>query len=236
MGDQVEFPVGTMLIVGASRGIGAAMAAHYDGRVGDLITTSRTRAAHGRWLPCDVSRAEDIRRLAGAYGDGPLDALMVLGGTWEDGAFTDAYRFDRSSLEETARVIAVNLVGPIQLVQAFLPNLRQSANPRVVLMGALMGLDNGATREVANTASKHGLRGAAHALRMALRPDRIGVTVINPGNVATDEVNDDIAAGRFAEQEPIPLEDLAATIDYALSLAPASTVHDISLGQRRPGA
>ena len=236
MADQVENPIGAMLIAGASKGIGAAMAAHYDGRVGDLVTTSRTKAAHGRWLPCDISRVDHIRRLAGAFGDGPLDALLVLGGTWEDGAFTDAYSFDRSSLEETERVIAVNLVGPIQLVQAFLPNLRRSANPRVVLMGALMGLDKGATPEVANTASKHGLGGAAHALTLALRSDRIGVTVINPGNLATDEVIDDIAAGRFGDQVPIPLDDLAATIDYALSLSPASTVHDISLGQREPGA
>lgn len=228
-------PVGRMMIVGASRGIGGAMAERFELRVAQLSTVSRSPAPRGRWLPCDVSDPRQIAGLAQAFGDGPLDALLILGGTWEEGAFTDAYSFEASSAEETANVVAVNLVAPILLVQVLLPNLRRSDNPRVVVVGSLSALDNRASREVANSASKYGLRGAVQAMALALRPHRIGFTVVNPGNVATPEVIDDIEAGRFGEQVPIAMDDLAAAIDCALAMSPASTIAEINIEQRRPG-
>lgn len=223
-----------MMIVGASRGIGAAMAARYLDRVHQLLTVSRTPAAVGHWTACDLTKPEEIANLARDIGPAPLDALLILGGTWESGAFTDAYRFEQSPPAETASVMAVNLIGPILLVQALLPHLRASSNPRVVLIGALSGRDGGATAEVANTASKFGLRGAAQALRIALKGSGVSVSVINPGNVATEEVQDDIASGRFDEQIPIALSDLAAAIDCALAMSPSSTIAEIDIAQRHP--
>ncbi|BAC91884.1 SDR family NAD(P)-dependent oxidoreductase [Gloeobacter violaceus] len=224
----------TMLIVGASRGIGAYVAAHYVNRVEHLWTVSRTTSPVGRWLQADVSKREDIARIGAAMGKEPLDVLLYLGGVWEKGAFTDAYDFEGSPPEETAFVLSVNLTAPILLVQTLLPNLQRAANPRAVFIGSLSALDNTATREVANSASKYGLRGAVQAMQINLRPHGIGLTVINPGNVATPEVEADIAEGRFGEQQAIPLADLAAVIDCALAMSPASTITEINLAQRRP--
>lgn len=224
-----------MMIVGGSRGIGAAMAARYVDRVPNLLTVSRTPSAVGIWKPCDLTRPEEIESLVYDIGPTALDALLILAGTWEAGAFTDAYRFEQSPPDETVGVIAVNLVGPILLVQALLPQLCASSNPRVVLIGALSGRDGGATAEVANTASKFGLRGAAQALRLALKGSGVSVSLINPGNVATDEVQDDIASGRFGEQTPIGLSDLAAAIDCALAMSTSSTITEIDIAQRFPG-
>lgn len=226
---------GRMLIVGASGGLGAPLAAHYASRVAELLTVSRRPAAHGRWIGRDMADPGQIAGLAAEIGDAPLDALIYAGGTWEDGAFTDTYTFERSDPTETARVLAVNLAAPIHLAQALLPALERSANPRVLAIGALSGRDNAATKEVANTASKFGLRGAFQAMRLALAPRRIGFTLLNPGNVATEEVEDDIASGRFDAQTPIPLADLIAVVDCALTLSPASTVVEIDLAQRDPG-
>ena len=225
----------SMLIVGASRGIGAAMAARYAGRVDDLVTVSRTPAAHGRWVAGDISKPDQIRHVAATYGSNALDALLVLGGIWERDAFTDAYAFARSPAEETTQVVAVNLMGPILLVQALLANLMRSDNPRVVFLGSLSGLDNNATREVANSAAKYGLRGAAQAMAIELQPYGIGFTVVNPGNVATDEVLDDITAGRVADQIPIPIADLAVAIDSALAMSPNAVIREINIVQRWPG-
>lgn len=227
--------IGTMLIVGASRGIGAAMAAHYRDSVALLVTASRSPALHGRWIGCDVADPQQVERLAREFGNDALDALLVLGGVWERDAFTDAYSFEASPPEEAAQVLAVNLLAPILLVRALLPNLRRSTNPRVVFMGSLSGLDGGASPEVANSASKSGLRGAVQAMAVALRADGIAFTVVNPGNVATPEVLDDIKAGRFGDQVPIPMSDLAAAIDCALAMSPASTIAEINIAQRRPG-
>jgi NAD(P)-dependent dehydrogenase (short-subunit alcohol dehydrogenase family) len=223
-----------MVLVGASRGIGAAAAAHLALRLDRLIAVSRTPAVAGAGLAADVATDEGVARVAAAAGDGPLDALLYLGGAWEAGAFTDAYDFARSPAVETRRVIGVNLIAPILLAQALAPALARAADPRIVLMGALWG-DGDAGLEVANTASKVGLRGAALALGRALRPQGIGVTLIDPENVATAEVESDVAEGRFAPQTPIPLADLLAAIDFALALSPASAARRIELSQRRPG-
>lgn len=225
---------GTYLIVGASRGLGAAVAAHLAPRVDRLFTASRTHAAQGTWIQADVATDEGLDALRAAVGDGPLDGLLFLGGTWEQDAFTKDYDFARSPRAETRAVIAVNLIAPILLTQGLADNLALAPNPRVVFIGALSGLDNAATVEVANTASKFGLRGAAQALALALRPQGIGVTVVNPGNLATPEVLEDIAGGAFGAQVPIPLEDLLRTLDYLLSLSADAVPQDINLMQKRP--
>lgn len=222
-----------MVIVGATGGIGAAMATHYTPRVGELVTVSRTPSQNGTWMQCDVSDPTHINELAARLGDKTVDALLYLAGTWEADAFTDAYSFPASPAEETQRVIAVNLTAPILLVQALLPHLNRSPNPRVVLLGSLSGRDHSASAEVANSASKYGLRGTAQAMASALSGTSIGVTVLNPGNVATAEVNDDITQGRIPPQQPIPLADLAAALDCVLSMSAASVVTELDLVQRQ---
>ncbi len=99
-------------------------------------------------------------------------------------------------------------------------NFSQAQNPRAIFIGSLSGLEQGASIEVANTASKFALRGAIQSLRLALRDRHIGLGVINPGNVATAEVLTDIQEGRFPPQEAIPLGDLVSCIDWILSLSP----------------
>ncbi len=129
-------------------------------------------------------------------------------------------------------VIAVNLIAPIELVRGLSKNLSLTANPRAIFIGSLSGLDESATPEVANTASKFGLRGAIQALRLAYRDKKIGFTVINPGNMATLEVQKDIEEGRFPYQTPIPLEDLCHTIDWLLSISAATEIGDVNLMQK----
>lgn len=226
-------PGRTFVVIGGSRGIGAAACRHLTGGGDRVIAVSRTPAVAGRWVKADVATDDGIAAVAEAVGGDTVDALLYLGGTWEEGAFTGAYRFDRSPIAETRSVLAVNLAAPILLAQALAPALARSANPRVVLIGALSGRDNAATVEVANTASKFGLRGAAQALRLAL--PGVGVTVLSPGNVATDEVVADIAAGRFGPQVPIPMADLLAALDFVLEISAATTVLELDLAQRQPG-
>ncbi|MCU0825839.1 MAG: SDR family oxidoreductase [Tabrizicola sp.] len=219
-----------IVVAGASRGIGAAVAGHYAGRGEEVIALSRGAVPYGRWMSIDLADAVQIAALPERIG-GPVDALLYTGGIWEDGAFTKAYRFAASPPEEAQRVIAVNTVAPILLTQALLPLMPSGA--RVVFVGSLTAMDNTASPEVANSASKYGLRGAAQALAKTLHPMGIGVGVINPGNVATDEVLSDISEGRFPDQEAIPLADLLAAFDFALALSPASVATEINLAQIR---
>lgn len=85
---------------------------------------------------------------------------------------------------------------------------------------------------MANTASKFGLRGAVQALRIALSDRKIGVTVINPGKVATEEVLADIKEGRFEQQVPIPLADIISGIEWILTLSNAVDIGEINMQQK----
>ncbi len=219
----------TILVAGASRGIGLAVAEHFIDQCDRLLAVSRTVATVGEWVQADLSDLAGIETVVTAIGDDSLDALLYMGGTWETHAFTPQYRFEACSDEDIVRVIAVNLVAPIRLVKALLPALRRSDNPKIIFMGALSGRDNFPGREVANSASKFGLRGVVHSLREELRSQQIGVTVINPGNVGTPEVLTDIAAENLTGTEAIPLSDLFHILDCILSLSRATCIKEIDV-------
>ena len=219
----------TILVAGASRGIGLAVAEHLIDQCDRLVAVSRTVAPIGEWVQADLSDLVGIETVVNAIGNDALDGLLYMGGTWETHAFMPQYRFEACSDEDIIRVIAVNLVAPIRLVKALLPALRRSDNPKIIFMGALSGRDNFPGREVANSASKFGLRGVVHSLREELRSQQIGVTVINPGNVGTPEVLADLAAANLTGGEAIPLSDLLSIVDYILSLSRATCIKEIDL-------
>ncbi|MCP9827336.1 SDR family oxidoreductase [Synechococcus sp. L2F] len=220
------------LVVGASRGIGASVTQHLIEQGHSVVGVSRTKPPFGEWIQADVSTHDGISMVCEAIGDRPLDGFLYLGGVWEEGAFADAFSFENSSDAETRLVLSVNLIAPIELSRGIAKNLALTESPRAIFIGALSGLDHSATPEVANTASKFGLRGAVQALRLVYRRKKIGFTVINPGNVATLEVQKDIEEGRFPEQAPIPLDDLCKTIDWILSLSALTEVGDVNLIQK----
>jgi len=224
-----------VLILGASRGIGAAVARHLAARGDDILAVSRGPAVAGTWIAADLATDAGLDAVVAAVGNDPLDALLYLGGVWEEGAFTDAYSFPASTGAETRRLLDINLIAPIELVRRLASRLAESSNPHVLAIGALSGMPGRATAEVANTAAKAGLLGAFAAMRLALRPLGIGFCVVNPGNIATDEVMDDIAEGRFEDQEAVPMADLLAVVDCALSMSPATMIEEIALAQRHPG-
>lgn len=219
----------TILVAGASRGIGLAVADHLIDQCDRLLAVSRTAAPVGEWVQADLSDLAGIETVVNEIGDDALDVLLYMGGTWETHAFTPQYSFETCSDEDIVRVIAVNLVAPIRLVKALLPALRRSNNPKIIFMGALSGRDNFPGREVANSASKFGLRGVVHSLREELRSQQIGVTVINPGNVGTPEVLVDLAAANLTGGEAIPLSDLLSIVDCILSLSRVTCVKEIDV-------
>lgn len=229
MTERLGFVKRIHLVAGASRGIGLAVAKHLVGQGHEVFGVSRSACPLGTWIQADLSTLEGVAHVRGQLEGRTLDGLLYMGGTWEAGAFSRSYRFEACSDEDLERVINVNLLAPIRLTQALLPALRRSSNPKLIFMGSLSGLDNYPYREVANSASKFGLRGAVHALREELRGEGIGVTVINPGNVGTDEVISDLAHGNMEGAPPIPLSDLIAVIDCVLSLSRHTCVKEIHL-------
>ena len=137
--------------------------------------------AQRTWIQADLSQSGAGTLVANAIHKQMLDVMIYNAGIWEDSAFSSAYDFEKVSDAENERVLQVNLVSAITCVQKLLPNVRQSANGKIILIGSINGLENTRMPEVAYNASKFGLRGMAHGLREVLRKDKIAVTCINPG-------------------------------------------------------
>jgi 3-oxoacyl-[acyl-carrier protein] reductase len=224
-----------ILVVGASRGIGAAVAEFYAANGDNVISVSRTPSKIGEWIGADISTPDGIKQVIKTVSSRPIDALLFMGGVWETGAFTDDYDFEKSPYTETQSIISVNLVAPIEITKGLLENLRKAENPRAVFMGATSGLELSDTLEVAYSASKFGLRGAIHALRLGFEREGIGFTVINPGYVGTEEVLEDIKSGQSAGLVPIPMADLLLAVDFVLRSSRNTDVSDITLMQKFVG-
>jgi NAD(P)-dependent dehydrogenase (short-subunit alcohol dehydrogenase family) len=97
----------TILVAGASRGIGLAVAEHLASQCDRLLMVSRTKAPSGEWIQADLSDLAGVETVAKAIGEVCLDALLYMGGTWETHAFTSQYKFEECSDADIAQVIAI---------------------------------------------------------------------------------------------------------------------------------
>lgn len=228
-----------VLIVGASRGLGAALSADVlqAGDTAWLVSRSRPATVDleddvaRHWLPLDLQAVDAGDRLAAALGDRPLDALIYNAGLWESTAFSAAYDFASTDPAENARIVQVNLQAAIACCQALLPHLRRARAAKVILIGSISAAANAGAPEVAYVASKFGLRGLAQALRAYLRPEGIAVTCLNPGTIATEiPYSDGIepVLRQFGGCQ-LPMHDVVAVARCLLALSPAACAREIDL-------
>ena len=215
-----------ILITGASRGLGSAYAQTL-GHVDDtLYLISRTRpdsldisdGITRHWLEADLTATGIHAQIAAHIPE--LDAIIHNAATWESTAFSNQYNFEAVPEAETRAILDLNLTAPILLTQALLPVLKNSSNPKIILIGSINGLENSAMPEVAYNASKFGLRGIAHALREHLRPDRIGVSIINPGSIGWESSAQDFL---------IPPSDLVKLTRTIITMSRFSVVKEVDL-------
>jgi NAD(P)-dependent dehydrogenase (short-subunit alcohol dehydrogenase family) len=179
-------------------------------------------------VECDLSRLpESVDALARAVADDPLDVLVCNVGIWEAAAFGPGYRFESSDDAEIRALLDVNVASTLLLVRRLLGALRRSENPKVVVIGSISGLDNAGAREVAFVASKFAQRGIVHALREELRAERIGVCLVNPGYLATEEVLGDVGPG--GEGRTVPLEDVVMLVRAVVATSRRACVKQIDV-------
>ena len=183
-----------MVVTGASSGIGAALAAHYAAPGVTLGITGRDatrlnlvaaqlRAAGAAVVP-GVFDLRDRPALAAFLADfdasHPVDLLVanagVLEGRQPNGTLEDG--------ETARRVVEINLLGAIDTVHAVLPAMTARGRGHVVLVSSLAGISPVADAP-AYSASKAGLLGYGRALRAALQPTGVRVSVVCPGYVAS---------------------------------------------------
>ena len=187
------------LVTGAASGIGRATAAAAAARGAELYLTdvdaagleraaAEIAAAGGRVA---FSRAFDLRdheRVVAMAADvhaahGSIDVVMNVAGvsTWGT--------IDRLEHADWQQMIDVNLLGPISVLECFVPAMIEAGRGgHVVNVSSAAGLF-GLPWHAAYSASKFGLRGVSEVLRFDLRRHRIGVSLVCPGAVRTPLVD-----------------------------------------------
>jgi NAD(P)-dependent dehydrogenase (short-subunit alcohol dehydrogenase family) len=200
----------SVLITGASTGIGRATALHLDaagwrvfaGVRREEDAASLREAGSERLAPVmlDVTDAAQIvdaaERIGGEVGTAGLDGLVNNAGIAVPGPL------ETLPIEDFRRQIEVNLTAHVAVTQAMLPSIR-SARGRIVFITSIGGL-MAFPMFGAYHAAKFGLEAAGDVFRRELRPWGIKVSVVEPGSIATpiwergDEAVDGLA-GRARE-------------------------------------
>jgi short-subunit dehydrogenase len=196
------------LITGASRGIGAALAAEAEARGHEVIRTTRTGAGGDIALPLDDPSAV-AEALAGL--EGAVDVLINNAGIIGP---------DRQSTLDMdwagmAQTFAVNTMAPLAVAQAVLPALRRSKSPRILTISTQMSTMTYAKSDrIAYRASKVAVNKVMQGLSTDLAPEGIAVALINPGWVRTDmggaqadETPEDVARGVLDIAERMTMAD-----------------------------
>ena len=178
-----------ILVAGASSGIGAATVEELLGRGHHVTASVRTpadaaalEARHGgdrlRVVRFDVTdtagMGEVVRDVAAA---GPLHAVVANAG------IALAAPLAHLPADDLRRVLEVNVVGQVALVQAALPALRRDGG-RVVVVGSLAGRLAGPMLG-AYAASKAALATTTQVLRAELAPRGVPVVLVEPGVTAS---------------------------------------------------
>jgi short-subunit dehydrogenase len=209
----------TAVITGASRGIGrtvAAAAVERGARVGliarsgEELAALRDRLGGPAVASIAVADLTDNSQLEHAIValDGELGGIDVLVnnagiGSW--GPFVD------TPDDELDRVLALNLVAAMRMTRRVLPGMIRRRRGHIVNVGSVAGR-LGAPFEAIYSASKFGLTGFTEALAVELRPFGIGVSMVNPGPVATAFTNSATAHRAVRWPRPLPPARVAAAV------------------------
>jgi short-subunit dehydrogenase len=183
------------IITGASGGLGAAFARALAPYAANLVLTGRRQlaleslreeliAVHPhleiRTVACELTDAADRQALADAAGAAaaPFDLLINNAG------INDFHAFESQADATLERLVAVNLLAPMQLARHLLPLLRRAPRAQIVNVGSIFGYI-GYPGYAVYCATKFGLRGFSEALRRELADTSIAVRYFAPRAVST---------------------------------------------------
>ncbi|MBB94038.1 MAG: short-chain dehydrogenase [Rhodobacteraceae bacterium] len=169
-----------ILITGANRGIGEAMAASYRAQGHTVLGTARDGSAD---VTLDVADPGSIRALADVV-EGPLDLLVCNAGVYLDKGHTIEKGYRADVWDQS---FAVNVTGVFLVIQALLPKLRQAQAGKIAIISSQMGSDERAPGgSYAYRASKAAALNLGRNLATDLKGEGIAVGIYHPGWVRTD--------------------------------------------------
>lgn len=215
------------VITGASTGIGHALAHELAKRGYDLVLLSRRVAdvPNAIAISCDVTDANAVKEAVQKHG--PFDLAIANAGV------SIPIHAANFSMADAEQVMRVNVLGLMYLFDAVIPSMIERRKGRFVGVASIAGL-RGLPGGSAYSASKAAVQAFLEASRIELAPYGVGVTIVNPGFVATpmteknrfrmpflmqaDEaatvIADGIDSGKRVVEFPRPMSMLMRTVRY----------------------
>jgi NAD(P)-dependent dehydrogenase (short-subunit alcohol dehydrogenase family) len=173
----------TILITGASRGIGKAMVDGYAAKGAKVFGTHRAPDA-GQMLALDVTAPASQRALSGRLSDEAIDLLICNAGVYLDKSqdLADGY-----PAEMWAQCFAANVTGVFLTVQNLLPQLQRAQSAKIAIISSQMASHTRAPGgSYIYRASKAAVLNLGRNLASDLKPQGIAVGIYHPGWVRTD--------------------------------------------------
>lgn len=210
------------LVVGASRGMGRAIATRFADEgarvavaartVADLETVAEGLSSESLAVACDLRETDSVDRAVDRAVDafGGLDIVVNSAGVLVRGSLTE------TGMADHERVVDVNLTGAIRLSRAVLPALAESE-------GTLLHVSSeagqfGVPELPSYCASKGGLDALVRQLAVEYGPEGVRVNAIAPGTTKTsmnERVRREDPSWEEERREGIPLGRLGTTDDVA---------------------
>ena len=230
------------LVTGASSGIGEATAlalaeegaavaisARRADRLEDLAKRIEAKGGKVKVIVADVALEDQAQEMVVAANAafGRLDILVNNAGVMLLGPIANA------DTEDWRRMIQTNVLGLMYATHAALPLMRAQGAGHIVNISSVAGRTARSGAGVYN-ASKWGVGAFSESLRQEVYKDKIRVTIIEPGAVAT-ELTQHITHPDSKKQieqfiqamTPLESEDIAAAILYAVTQPPRVNVNEI---------
>lgn len=177
----------TIVIAGANRGIGLELSRQYASEGHDVIRAmrgdDRADPIFGTTMALDVSDDESVAKFAAGLDGRPVDLLIanagVIGPSRQSATEMDFSGF-LSALD-------VNVLGPLRVIQALLPNLRKAEQPIVGVVSSRMGsMASAQGGHIAYRASKAAVNKVVQCLAVDLASEGIALASLHPGWVRTE--------------------------------------------------
>lgn len=186
----------TVLITGASAGIGTALARTYAGHGWNLVLTARREVAlralaeelgtrHGvtvTVLPADLGRPDAARALVEAISDRDL----IIDGLVNNAGFSRTAGFLKTAPEQQQAMIGVMLTAPVELARLLVPGMVEQGFGRVLNVASLAGRMPATGGDTLYGPIKSFLIKASTGLHLELRDTGVHVTALCPGYTLTE--------------------------------------------------
>lgn len=224
-----ESSASVVMISGASRGIGAAIATRLGAAGWSLSLGMRRPVPRDDFVhPYDTEAADAEAKWVAATVErfGRIDALVCNAGISLQRSVADA------TDDEMAAMLKVNVLAPQRLARAAWPYLTASGRGRVAIISSLSGLRVASANSSAYAMTKFAATALAHGLRHAGWDQGVRATAICPGFVATDMA---VAATDTDPALMTQPDDVARLVELVLDLPNTASVPQIGVNWRVEG-